>query len=547
MSGPHVVSARRGVVAASLWFALCVPPGVAQVALDRSVNMQAQQTGRMLDANPQIGARGQNSFRPGSPLMGGNLSASGLLDRGMSLRSVSPIPDATAFRAPLGSGALYEFRRDSVGLTSSPLGSGSLGRPYYDPATTVFNPGILQGLTGVTLERTAAAARPLDLRIAPLGDIGVGPVPAPGQRLLAAPEAAARVPQPWEEAASRATHSSIFGPTAPPRVPLPSDQARAWERTTAEEPRAFSQRPAGAERTTGGPPGPAPPAFSTILRKDLYPRGVLQPADASPTAAPPLGVVLPEREPSALGIKPAQPRITDPSVLPGYDLFTDMQLAIALLADPNAAWFGEMQTAAQQQPELAQQFNKQVLANSAEFVDKMLHTPLQRLAGSGATELNDQLLKAEALMDIGHYAEAAERYAAAQQIAQQNPLPPLGKGHALLASGQYRSAALAILQALTLADLKPGVAAALFRRLDLSALLGGGEIVDLRRADLMKQLAQRETPELRFLLGYLEYHTGDHEHGLANLQQAADNPLAGTLIARYPELLAGDEASEPRP
>jgi hypothetical protein len=540
MCGPPAVTVRLTVVAALLGVMLSGPPGAAQIALDRSVNMQAQQTGRMLDANPQIGARGLNSFRPVSPLMGGNLSASGLLDRGMSLRSVSPIPDVTAFRAPLGSGALYEFRRDSVGLMSSPLGSGSLARPYYDPATTVVNPGFLQGLAGLTPERSAAAARPLDLRVSPPSDLGVGPVPVPGQRLSAAAEPPARVPQPWEDAAGRATFSSIFGPTAPPRVPLPPAQAQSWERATPEGQSAAAPGPTGAELGRGGPPGPTPPAYSTILRNDLYPRGVMSPAGAPRAATPQLGVTFAEREPSAAALKPLKPRITDPSVLPGYDVYTDMQLAVALLADPNAAWFGEMQTAAEQQPELAQQFNKQVLANSAEFVDKMLHTPLQRLSGSGASELNDQLLKAEALMDIGHYAEAAERYAAAQQLAPQNPLPPLGKGHALLASGQYRSAALAILQALTLADRTPGVAAALFRRLDLSALLGGGEVVDLRRADLLKQLAQRETPELRFLLGYLEYHTGDDEHGLANLRQAAENPLAGDLIARYPALLTGD-------
>jgi hypothetical protein len=74
--------------------------------------------------------------------------------------------------------------------------------------------------------------------------------------------------------------------------------------------------------------------------------------------------------------------------------------------------------------------------------------------------------------------------------------------------------------------------------------MGGGEIVDIRRADLMQRLEGRENPELRFLLGYLEYHSGDRVHGLENLKRAAENTRAGPVIGRYPTLLAGDE---PRP
>jgi hypothetical protein len=73
--------------------------------------------------------------------------------------------------------------------------------------------------------------------------------------------------------------------------------------------------------------------------------------------------------------------------------------------------------------------------------------------------------------------------------------------------------------------------------------MGGGEVIDIRRADLMRRLEQREIPELRFLLGYLEYHTGDREHGLANLEQAAREDRAGSIISRYPALLRGGGTS----
>ena len=249
-------------------------------------------------------------------------------------------------------------------------------------------------------------------------------------------------------------------------------------------------------------------------------------------ATPKLGLTTPTEV-----VLPTAPRIMDASVLPGFDVFTDMQLAVALATDSRASWFGDMQRALRERPELARQVNAQAAADAAQYLQGMLQAPLRSLAGTGASALNDQMLKAESLMEIGHYTEAADRYEAAHFAAPANPLPLLGKGHALLAAGQYWSAATNILRGVELADQAPGVAQLLVQRLDLKSLMGGGEIIDIRRADLMRQLERSESPELRFLLGYLEYHSGDHAHGLENLQRAADNPRASRLIAHYPALL----------
>jgi len=147
------------------------------------------------------------------------------------------------------------------------------------------------------------------------------------------------------------------------------------------------------------------------------------------------------------------------------------------------------------------------------------------LAGAGPSALNEQLLRAESLMQLGRYAEAASRYQTATDVDPVNPLPQIGKANAFLAMGNYRSAADALLRGIALADSFPGLAPALFQRLDLASLLGGPEVVEERRADLRGQLERKETPELRFLLGYLEYHSGQKERGLENLRKAAANPL----------------------
>jgi tetratricopeptide (TPR) repeat protein len=243
-------------------------------------------------------------------------------------------------------------------------------------------------------------------------------------------------------------------------------------------------------------------------------------------------------------ILPAPVRNVDAQLLPGYDVFTDFRLALALQSNPAATWFEEMRRAVRERPELAAQLGAVSEMDAAAFLERTTSTPLRSLTGAGSSGFNDQMLKAESSMGIGHYSEAVDRYEAAHMIDPTNPLPLLGKGHALLAQGTYRSAATALLAGIELADRYPGLAALLFRRLDLQTLMGGGEIVEIRRADLMKQLERREDPLLRFLLGYLEYHSGDQQHGLENLQRAAHDPRASMMIARYPRLLTEETPPE---
>ena len=65
----------------------------------------------------------------------------------------------------------------------------------------------------------------------------------------------------------------------------------------------------------------------------------------------------------------------------------------------------------------------------------------KRLLGTGGA-----LRKAESLLEIGQYYEAARRYQAAHRLNPLNPLPLIGKGNAFLAAGNYASATVALLQ-----------------------------------------------------------------------------------------------------
>ena len=169
----------------------------------------------------------------------------------------------------------------------------------------------------------------------------------------------------------------------------------------------------------------------------------------------------------------------------------------------------------------------------------MLQNALQSFAGESTTAVNTELRRAESFMNLGRYYDAADYYRRAHLLDPLNPLPLVGRGHALLAAGDYLSAAVMLTQGL---ERFPEMARF---SLDLKAMMGGGEIVDIRRADIMRQLQQNEDPRLRFLLGYLEFHGGMPERGIENLRKAAGEADPGTLLRRYPDMLEGKGALPP--
>jgi tetratricopeptide (TPR) repeat protein len=542
---------RRAIPAVGLCLAAFLVGGAqAQYAVDQPVDLRVPQSGRLLDANPtQSGAR-FNYSRPGSPLMLGNLAASGQLGGGFSLRSVSPIGAVTDFGSSLPSATLSGFRQNSVSVANVaiPLGTAPLARPYFDDTQTAYTAGFL---TGETLPgmRAQPGLQPLDRRISmtnPKRNLYV-------RTSLERPEL------------GLATASSIFG-LEPPPLPLPTTPSLElpWRSELPAEEREASildqlpgQQPERTAATGWEPraawrdrPEPRTP-LEALLRTDADTLTLRSEGGSQPLwtrgwrdQEPQLGLILPEQQPleeEVTSVSRARaPRVTDPSVLPTYDIFNDMRLALALEQDPGAAWFEEMRLAAKARPELAPTPDVAAAESAPQFIENMLESSLTTFTGLGPSAVNDMMLKAESLLEIGRYFEAADRYEAAHLAAPMNPLPLVGKGHALLAAGNYRSAAYALVQAI---EVFPQIARFSF---DLESLVGSGEQVDIRRADIMRQLERQESPELRFLLGYIEYHVGDRERGIENLDRAARLDRGNSMISRYPELIRG-RARPPMP
>lgn len=535
----------------TLGIVLAAATGIAhaQYAVDPRVNTQLQPAGTLFDASPSLtGGRINAGVRPVSPMIGGNAFATGNVGRGLSLRSRTTISDPSAFGAPLGSGTLYEFRRDSVSAFDALRPAGDFVQPYYDPSTTAYTAGMLQGYTAGVARTTWAGGS-----VAPTS---VARLPG-GAPVTMRPTTIYQSDGPYGPARPPAAYSSIFGPpsAAPapaPRVPIPTE---ADLDPIARRSLQIGQPPQDATAAFFGQRqlGPASPTLATPLtsvlsgesRAQLGPVASGAPGWIGPAEPLKPGLIIPERTDTSTPGTPGAPGVgvagvTDPSVLPGYDVFTDMRLALALEKSPGADWFAEMQRAARSVPELAPSPTESAGLDAQAFLNAMLSTRIKSLTGKGASATNDLMLKAESLLAIGNYTEAADRYQTAHVIDPTNPLPLVGRGHALLAAGEYRSAAAALIAGI---ERFPELARFSF---DLSTLLGGAENVDIRRADLIRRLAERETPELRFLLGYVEYQAGDKERGLKDLEKAAELDRGATLISKYPSLLKG-EAPPPPP
>jgi hypothetical protein len=302
-------------------------------------------------------------------------------------------------------------------------------------------------------------------------------------------------------------------------------------------------RPPGASDRLGTPLDVALRGDTTTLLQNRASRIGAAPEEADTTVPLKPGVLETLRHEANVAenvILPTHtPKITDTSVLPGRDVFTDMRLALALQRDPAGEWFTQMRDAIKSDPTLAAELHEVARMEADQFVQSVLKARIKTFAGRSPSEFNNEMAKAESLMDSRQYFDAAKRYEQAQRLDPGNPLPHIGQAHALLAAGEYQTAALHLVRGL---ERFPELARF---HVDLTDLMGGGEVVDIRRADILSRLAQREDAELRFLLGYIEYHTGNEDSGMENLNQAAANPAAGSMIGRYPGMLRGERTLPP--
>jgi hypothetical protein len=522
---------------------------------------QIVQDGRLFDVNPALDGGRYNYLRPASPLLGGNPYATGNIGRGLSLRSFSPISSPTAFRADLGSASLSNFMRDSISIGDAYRPGGGLNpTAFYDPVRTAPSVGYLSGFSHFS---------PATPGQNPSGQSTAGRRwRAGGFAPYGAPPSPLQVYDPSRELSSQHVgrrldtrlSSGIFGP-APPRLPGPlsSEQFRP---DLSYAPQQSAPGPLAVDRPETSVDGSRDPLdmrlWPTPVRDASTPLDLLMQENAarltaerawSPTrqaAGPVVGPIEQSRPGGASAGVAALPGAT---LQPGADVFADMQLALELSRNPQPEWYSEIFATAgaevteppSESPTLSMEQQARAVDAAEQFLTRVFESPLETFVGDSTTAVNEALREAETAMALGRFYDAIRHYERVRVLDPANPLPLIGKGHALLAAGEYISAAVSLINGL---ERFPEMARF---RVDLQALMGGGETVDIRRADLMRQLARNEDPQLRFLLGYLELHSGLIEFGMENLGKAARNAEPGSLIRRYPHMIRHKAWLSPEP
>ena len=519
-----------------------------------SAQQYLPQTGNLFDANPQIGGNGVNTYRrPVSPLIGGNSLTTGNVRYGASFQGRSTISDPTAFRARLGSTSLSAFRRDSFGgIDQSRFSSGGLGagfnQTYYSRSSTAPTASFLRGYSGGLSRRPIGSET---RRVTPFVGTNPGRLDSRIDSSYRPPTTTGLPRDLSDPMGTPSAASAIFRFHRPqergmqlthPSAPMGHDiteralQTPAWVRQPGSSQASVSEllNDGHREDRMGVLLGEKP-ANSLLINPRLHARldestwntRLIQGAQPRPDETPHYSIATSTKLPEASDVSVA----VDPSALPGYDLYSDMKMALELKRNPDADWYRQMRQSAMASSDIEGKQLEVASQDANEFVQHMLDLPLKTFVGEGRTMVNNELLKAESLMEIEHFYEAAQRYQAAAAIEPGNPLPLLGQAHALLAAGEYNSAAHTLVRAI---ERFPDIARF---RFDLQSLLGSSEVVDIRRADLMSRLETKDDPRLRLLLGYLEYYGGLPEKGLENLKLAAEDAGVGSVIAKYVETL----------
>jgi hypothetical protein len=128
--------------------------------------------------------------------------------------------------------------------------------------------------------------------------------------------------------------------------------------------------------------------------------------------------------------------------------------------------------------------------------------------------LKDVLAKAEELLKAGKYSAAIDEYAAAEQVAPNQPLIWVGRANAELGAAYYKRAEDHLKQAFT-AD-----QALLMAQYDLRSFLGEDRLQSIIKD--LKEVASTDdkSPTPVFLLAYVAYNTGNERRAAAYLDLA---------------------------
>jgi len=523
------------------------------------------QDGRANDANNQIGSGGHNAPVQQTFFNTANLYVTGNVTNGRAFQGFSPIRDTSSLFLSLPSSNIGLFQRDSIGVSQvHGHGLASSPRPFFNPAQTVTGiVGIQQGINtpGGSVPKYTTSIPQGSVRT-PYGvpnglsyglnynppvvpnssiyttgnyplveDLYGSPVAAGIEALRSAPQYGQTITNtyPVSRIGDREADGSLLnrrmreidplmrhtrsidGDDEPPT----SDQMLANSRNllspSSLAPHLFDRDAQGEQRDAlTGRPLPTPPRYAgTPDNVAVDPAsGLLAPISRS-ARRDLVGAGAPHVGDLGAG---------ETTVVEGYhadDFADDGEMIEDGLTDDSV-----------RSPQ-----SDSVVQSAVAALGGAPTRDFSDFDDRNRAKVNQLVSQAERHVAAGDFYKAGNAYDLAITFDPRNAFIRFGYGHALLAAGEYLTAVHQIVIGI---DLLPRIHG--FQP-NFTALAGQQQILDVRRADLEKRLDRKDDYRLRFLLGYTEYYTGLEKFGLPNLQKAAKNAPADSLIARFPDML----------
>lgn len=416
------------------------------------------QGGRALDASPQIGSGGLN--RPSTPSAGGygNLYITGNVGLGKSFQGFVPYTATTNMQANLGSfNTLSNFSRDSVGLSQVSAGNVAQALPYFNPSSTILpaSAASISGLTvpGSTIPKSAVLAR----------DSGIG---------------------------------NVLVPSAPPRdmnIPaLPAGIRDSDILVPLDQPSqlAIQQTAEHLKEMQANAPETVQTEVNDSGRADLLPSELSQQS----MLAPP---------PEAAAAEATQyDELLSQSLNEGDN--ADFRVMPATEADRNAM--------ADRMIHQANDPLKPKIGSKGQPVKSTGR--IDRLSNDSNSNYAKVMRQAETLITKGRFVEAERLFMRASELRPKDPLPVLGRAHALIAAGDLRSASAVLDQAIAMF---PTV---LYLKLDGVKLLGNKQILDTRLNQVRQAVRTNDDRSLELVAGYVELLAGNRAEAAALFEKA---------------------------
>jgi tetratricopeptide (TPR) repeat protein len=129
-------------------------------------------------------------------------------------------------------------------------------------------------------------------------------------------------------------------------------------------------------------------------------------------------------------------------------------------------------------------------------------------------KFNQHMRVAEQLLKEGQYYRAADTYTLASVYKPDDPLAYAGKSHALFAAGEYMSSAMFLATTL---EMFPQYASL---DIDITAMMGGRDILEMRAAEMEKLLEKNDAGELWFVLSYVYSQMGRPQRAKETIDKA---------------------------